>query len=100
NELASMFSPARDELITHIDRAAARPLGVHETLEIDGETHHFDAPLDGSAHTLHTALGWLRAWARVGAASASILVVHAGDLYRVDIVSPVRDEIDGKPMLR
>ena len=100
NELASMFSSAHDDLYTHFDRAAARPLGMHEVLEIDGQTHNYDAPLDGHIHTIHTALGWLRAWAHADAPPAVIAVAHAGEVYKVEIATPVKDELHGETALR
>ena len=63
---------------------------------ISGARHDAPAP----AHTLHSALGWVRAWARADAAPAELYVVHDGDLYRVDLATPTRDTVDDKPALR
>src|SRR5262249_10356927 len=79
NQLASVFAAARHEATTVVDRGATRPRATSELLQIDDETTRVRAELDGAhvdvgtarttipggniGQTLHTALGWLRAWA-------------------------------------
>lgn len=46
---------------------------------------------------LHSALGRLRAWARVGAEPAELDVVHRGRLYQVRFATPVIERPVGAP---
>ncbi|MDB4954988.1 MAG: hypothetical protein JWO36_2557 [Myxococcales bacterium] len=111
--LASAFSSVDYELTTVLDRPAARPSSASETLQIDGETKHFEASFDALGYTidgktrpaagvqtLHSALGWLRAWARPDGHPSSILVVEVGRLYKLDVAQPLAEELDGKKTLR
>ncbi|HTR49235.1 MAG TPA: DUF3108 domain-containing protein [Kofleriaceae bacterium] len=114
NALASMFAPVRYELATALDRAGARPRAAEETIAIAGDTSHAAATFDGThaaidatnldapapIHTLHTALGWLRAWARDGAPPAVVYVVHDRELYRIEIAAPVRETLRERATLR
>lgn len=45
---------------------------------------------DGS-HTLHSAIGWLRAWAEPAARASSLRVLFDGDAYEVDVATPTVD---------
>ncbi len=114
--LASTFASAHHELATQLDRAAARPTAMSETLVFDGETSHAEGALAPGAftfggvahavpdnqppHTMHSALGWLRAWAKPGAANAYLFVVHLDRLYRLDVAPPVGEDLNGVKTLR
>ncbi|HEY1558607.1 MAG TPA: DUF3108 domain-containing protein [Kofleriaceae bacterium] len=114
NALASMLEPVRYELDTALDRAAARPVRADETIAIAGEVSHATATFTGNhavidatalnapapIHTLHSALGWLRANARVDAPPALIYLVHDRELYRVEVGTPVREMLRDRPTLR
>src|SRR5262245_44588625 len=69
--LASSVASVRHDLVTGLDRTAARASTEHETLVVDGETTEVSAAFDatgysvagrahavpGGVHTLHSALG-------------------------------------------
>jgi len=114
NALASMLEPVRYELDTALDRAAARPARVDESISVGGEVSresatfagnranldaaHVDAP--GPIHTLHSALGWLRANARLDAPPTLLYILHDRELYRVEVGTPVRESLRDRPTLR
>ncbi len=114
NQLASMFSPVSYELITVIDRAAALPTRALETVSVDGETTRRSAEISGTSytvgeahgqapgpvHTMQSALGWVRAWARENARPAALFVIHDGDLFRVDLQTPKLEAFEDKHALR
>lgn len=90
--LARAFADVRHELVT--SRGAA-----HELVIFDGETRrHDDAPGVGpggaTLHTLHSALGAIRAWSRTEAPRAYLWLVVDGDRYRVDVERPHRERTD------
>jgi hypothetical protein len=115
NELASMFGAVRYDLVTELIRPSAYAEASRESLEIDGETdtatiafsdhgytvngRAYPVPA-GRAHSLHTALGWLRAWADPHAPSAALYVVHLGKLYRLEVGAPIRERLQDMPALR
>lgn len=106
----------QDELETVLDRRAARPISASEKLVINGETKQVAATFDGASYaidgrsfavpggnlgqTLHTALGALRAWAAPDARPGFLFIVHQGQLYRVDVMRPVAEELQGTKALR
>jgi hypothetical protein len=114
-QLASMIATAKHDLTTAIDRAGLRPRGSDEILQLDTEVTRVHAVLDGArivvgkaattipggniGHTLHTALGHLRAWAAPGAEPGFLFVVHMGELYRLDIGRPKASEVAGSRAL-
>jgi len=115
-QVASLFGGMRHELATDLDPDRMRAVASRETLALGGETTDVAASFDGArlavdgnqrtvpggnrAQTLHTALAWLRAWARPDAAPGFVFVLHMGELYRLDVERPVRDERRGEPALR
>lgn len=114
--LASTFASAHHELATQLDRAAGRPTAMSETEVFDGETDHTEAllgpgaftiagaahavPDHQAAHTLHSALGWVRSWARPGVPNAYLFVLHLDKLFRLDVAAPVADDLNGIKTLR
>jgi hypothetical protein len=117
--LASALAKVDHELKTTIDRAAAHPKSAIDRLEADGEsTEHavifdgasytiggatpvrHDVPNEQAPHTLHSALGWLRAWAHPDAAAAYLYVVHAGALYRLEVARPMFADLQGAQTIR
>ena len=114
--LASAFANAHHELATQLDRGAGRPTAMSETLVFDGETDHTEAQLAPTgytiggaahaipdhqiAHTMHSALGWVRSWARPGVPNAYLLVLHLDKLYRLDVAAPVAEDLNGTRTLR
>ena len=99
--LASMFTHVEHELVTVIDRDAARPATSEEKLERGGKARQFSTQFAGTtAHSLHSALGAIRAWAHPDAEPGYLDIVQADQTYRLELAQPVaRDgmlRIDGK----
>jgi len=93
--LASALADVRHELTTALDGERR----AHEVVVYDGETRRRDVAIDrapggGTLHTLHSALGAIRAWSRGEAPRAYVWLVVDGDRYRVDLEHPVRDRTD------
>lgn len=90
--LASVIEPVRYELVTTLPARA-----VHETLIVSGRNTRHDIRLgnapDGTPlHTLHSALAIVRAWAKRNARPGYVWLIHQGELFRLDVFSPARDE--------
>ncbi|HLL23288.1 MAG TPA: DUF3108 domain-containing protein [Kofleriaceae bacterium] len=114
SQLASMFARAEHELSTTLSAAGAFPEGASERAVIDGAHEVYElvfAPrvyvvnqtlrrLDGAAHTMHSALGVLRAWGAPTAGPGFLDVVHAGELYRLEIDTPTREDWRGTRTLK
>lgn len=110
--LARALAEVRYELTTtfadHVARSAS------ELVVLDGETTRTELVLDGAhyrigartaevpggtaLHTLHSALGALRAWD--GTAPGYLWLVLRGSLYRLDAARPVGEVLDGIRTLR
>jgi len=114
DDLASMFSRVSYELVTTLDRAAARPIAAAEVVSVDGETTRRSARFAGETyaiddargqapgivHTMQSALGWVRGWVREDAPPATLFVIHDGDLYRVDLGMPHLEVFEAQHALR
>jgi len=114
--IVSTMTSVHHELATALDRAGARPASQHETLVVDGDTRTIDAAFDDAGyriddgapratpgvrvHTLHTALGALRAWARPGAQPGFLTVLVAGEPLRLELAEPVAEALQDRPALR
>jgi hypothetical protein len=114
SKLVSTFARVRHELVTVLDRGSAR--SATEVVEVDGETSHNQVQFAGSrystaervgtvpdgnlGHTLHSALGTIRAWAHPDAHAGFLYVVHDGDVYRIDVARPFVEELRGTKALR
>lgn len=113
--LASALAKIRHELITVLDEGG--PRAATELLVHDGETTRTEAaiakdhfhlggkprqfvPGGAPLHTLHTALGAVRAWARLDAPRAFLWLLVDGELYRLDVEPPARERMDTGPALR
>ncbi len=114
--LASALASVRYELTTTLDHG--RVIAATDTLTVDGKPSHSEVAIDrasftvapggmrptpggGQLHTLHTALGVLRAWSKQKRAPAGYLwVVHQGQLFRVDVFRPTREDVLGIRALR
>lgn len=104
------------ELATQLDRVGARPASQRELLAIDGASRTIDAVFDGAGyriegqapqtvkrgqvHTLHSALGALRAWARPGARPGFLTVLLAGQPVRLEVGEPVAEQLADREALR
>ena len=113
--LASAISSVRYEMTTVIDRGSA--LSTAEVLARGGSSERVDVELGASSftlrgqvprrtpdghplHTLTSALGIVRTWSLATAPQGYLWLVHGGELYRLDVFPPVRDEALGKKALR
>lgn len=112
--LVSTFARVRHELATVVDRSGAR--AATELLEVDGETSRTSIEFRGAGyfsggkagtvpdgnvgHTLHSALGLIRAWASPDARAGFIYAVHDGVVFRIDLARPFVEDMRGKRTLR
>jgi hypothetical protein len=65
---------------------------------IDGR--FFSLPDGNPGHTLHSALGAVRAWAQPDARPGFLFIVHAGQLVRLEVARPIVEELQGTKTLR
>jgi hypothetical protein len=112
--LASTFARVSHDLTTRF--GAGRALHAIEMLDVDGdrtsmtarfagsrveiETRALAVPGGNSGHTLHTALGAIRAWASPQARRGFLYIVHAGEIFTLDVAQPMRETLQGAPTLR
>jgi len=99
--LASAVANVSHELITIVDREAGQPLSSTEQLEEGGKARQFSTKLAGTnAHSFHTALGAIRTWARQGAEPGFLRVVHADQMFRIELEAPMAQQdqlrVDGR----
>ena len=113
---ARVLTNTRFELLTAFDGGHVR--GMREALTLGGTTERNEAEVDGASytppdgealrvpggtrlHTLHSALGVVRAWSADRAAQPGYLWVwSSGQLYRLDVARPTRDDVLGLRALR
>jgi hypothetical protein len=89
NALASALANVEHDLETLVDRTSARPHVSTERLELGGKLRQFTTQYAGTtAHSFHTALGAIRVWARPDAAPGFLLVVHADQVFRLELQRP------------
>jgi hypothetical protein len=104
------------ELATVLDRTGARAASQREVMTLDGAARTIEAVFDGAGyridgqapqtikrgqvHTLHSALGALRAWARPGARPGFLTVLHAGQPIRLEVGEPVAEKLQDREALR
>jgi hypothetical protein len=114
--VASTVTSIDHELATVLDRTGARAASQHEVLAMDGASRTIDAVFDGAGyriegqppqtvkrgqiHTLHSALGTLRAWARPGARPGFLTVLLAGQPIRLELAEPVAESLQDREALR
>lgn len=113
---ARLLASARLELETAFERGRVR--GVREALTLGRERARAEAAIDGARyappggaarrvpggtrlHTAHSALGVIRAWSAGGApAPGHLWLWSGGQLYRLDVARPARDDVLGVRALR
>lgn len=115
SQLASMFAKAEHELTTSLAHAGTYPDYASEAANVDGTPEKYEVMFDrsvyvidgkprrvtdGVAHTMHSALGVLRAWASTTARPGFINVLHAGELFKLDVDTPMREDWRGTATLR
>lgn len=114
--LARALLDLRYELATTIDRGG--PRAVTESIVRRGSSQHIAATIAGTSyrigteppklapgdqriHTLHTALGIVRAWSLHEVTdSAYLWLLHRGALYRLDVFPPHGDAVGDRAALR
>jgi hypothetical protein len=115
--IASTLSRVRHDLTTRLDPFSARPSSAVDTLDVDGEQtltetmfepggrvaagkQALKIPGGNTGHTLHSALGVIRAWASPQSRSGYLYIVHAGELFRLDIQQPLTEVLQDRKTLR
>lgn len=114
--VVSTVTKLEHELATVLDRTGARPASQRESLVIDGVPRTLDATFDGAGyritgqppqtikrghvHTIHSALGLLRAWAQPGARPGFLIVLLAGEAIRLEVAEPVAELLQDRAALR
>ena len=98
--LASAVASVGHDLVTLIDRASGRPQSSTERVDIAGKLRQFTTRFAGTtAHSFHTALGAIRGWAHPGARAGFLRVVHADQMFRIELAPPIEQHallrIDG-----
>jgi hypothetical protein len=97
--LAQAFAKVEHDLTTTI--AGTRPVTGQERLELDGKARQFTTDFTGTAsHSIHSAIGAVRAWAKLGAPAGFMTVVVGDQMVRVELAEPSGGKnwlrVDGK----
>lgn len=113
---ARLWAAVRLELATALERGHVR--GVREVRTLGRQIERAEATVDGARytpaggeamrvpggtrlHTVHSALGVVRAWSAGRAPGRGYLWLWSGGrLYRLDVARPVRDDVLGVKALR
>lgn len=91
--LASAVASVEHDLVTLIDRGLARPQSSSERVDVAGKLRQFTTQFAGTtAHSFHTALGAIRAWASPQARAGFLHVVHANQLFRLELAQPIAQQ--------
>lgn len=97
--LAQAFAKVEHDLTTTI--TGARPVSGQERLSFDGKARQFTTDYTGTdAHSIHSAIGVVRAWAQLGASAGFLNVVVGDQMVRVELAEPTGGKdwlrVDGK----
>jgi hypothetical protein len=85
--LAQAFASVSHDLTTTI--AGVRPVSGAERVSYDGKVRQFATDYTKTtSHSIHTAIGAVRSWARLGASAGFLLAVVADELVRVELAEP------------
>ena len=88
--LASTVASIEHDLVTTLDRGAGRAHSAIERIVLDGKVRQFTTEFAGTtAHSFHTALGLVRAWAQPEARAGFLHIVHADQTFRLELSQPV-----------
>jgi hypothetical protein len=87
NKLVSAFAKVDHELVTSLDQGT--PISASERLDFEGELRQSAVSLAHTKlHSLHTALGLVRAWAQVGAHPGFTNVTFMDKRYKLQLEQP------------
>lgn len=87
NHIASAFTKVDHELVTLLDQGM--PVSANERLDFDGELRQSTIELAHTKlHSLHTALGLIRAWAHAGATPGFTSVTFMDKRFRMQLEQP------------
>ncbi|MEO8701739.1 MAG: DUF3108 domain-containing protein [Kofleriaceae bacterium] len=118
SKLASTFAKVHHELTTFLDPANSRPVHSTEVIDVDGDHQLFESDFEGPrvetqgelrgamvpggnfGHTLHSALGLLRAWSAEDAPAGYLYIAQGGELFRLDFMRPLVENLQGATTLR
>jgi len=90
NHIANRFTRVDHELVTLLDEGM--PVSANERLNFDGELRQTTINLAHTKlHSLHTALGLVRAWARAGATPGFTSVTFMDKRFRMQLEQPVSE---------
>jgi hypothetical protein len=97
--LASAIATVEHDLTTVV--TDGHPVSSNERFDLDGKIRHFSTQFTGTrSHSIHTALGAIRAWAVRGAPAGFLHVVVGDKLARLELQPPSELQgslqIDGK----
>jgi hypothetical protein len=97
--LASAIATVEHDLTTVVN--GGHPVSSRERFDLDGKIRHFATQFTGTrSHSIHTALGAIRAWAVRGAPAGFLHVVVGDKLVRLELQPPSELQgslqIDGK----
>jgi hypothetical protein len=98
--LASAFARVHASATTELDAMRTRAVSARESLDVDGDRADRDDAVAAGHHTVHTALGWLRAWVGADATASTLVVDVLGKPYALDVARPVPERLDDAPALR
>jgi len=88
--LASAIASVEHDLVTLLDRVIARPASSSERVDFAGKLRQFTTQFAGTTtHSFHTALGTIRAWVRPDARAGFLHVVHADQVFRLELARPI-----------
>jgi hypothetical protein len=115
-KIVSSFARVRHDLTTTLDHDVTRPIHALDALEVDGERTRVETTFAGArlqlgtksiavpdgnfGHTLHSALGVVRAWAHPDARPGYLYVIHAGELFRLEFAQPLVEDLQDAKALR
>jgi hypothetical protein len=99
--LASAFASVEHDLVTLVDRVRGTAASASERVELAGKVRQFTVELAGTtAYSFHTAIGAIRGWASAEAPPGFLHVVHADQMFRVELAQPIVQQellrIDGR----
>src|SRR4051812_3000202 len=87
--LVSAFVKLEHDEVTFVDQG--EPVSANESFDLDGTPGQYTIDLHGKVHSLHTALGALRAWAHEGARPVFMQVAVMNKHVTLQLEQPVSE---------